>query len=123
MIRYSFFLAAALVVSGIAAAADRGDAELELAQAANAVQSAERDDAASYARPDLDEAHAMLGAAHDAFDSRDWTGSAMYAERAKLTGTLAGARSRQHRAEIATTEIERSVSTLRTQLGLPGDTP
>ena len=117
------FLAAALFVSANAMAADRGDAELELAQAENAVQSAERDDAARYAPGDLNEAHAMLLTAHDAYDSRAWNDSARYAERAKLSGVLAGARSRQQRADIATTEIERSVSTLRAQLGLPGGTP
>jgi len=117
------FLAAALFASGVAIAADRSDAEMQLAQAENAVQSAERDDAARYAVSDLDEARAMLRTAHVAYDSRAWTDSARYAERAKVSGVLAGARSRQQRAEIATTEIERSVSTLRDQLGLPGGTP
>lgn len=119
MKRYRFLLVAALAVSGAAAAAavDRDTAQLELTQAATAVQSAERDDAARYAPADLDEAHAMLDAAQNAADGRSWTDVAIYAERAKVTGDLASSRSRQHRAEAATAEIERSVDSLQHQLG------
>ena len=119
MKRYRLFLLAALAVSGAAAAAavDRDTATLELTQAATAVQTAERDDAARYAPADLDEAHAMLDSAQSAADGRNWTDVAIYAERAKVTGDLASSRSRQHRAEAATAEIERSVDSLQHQLG------
>lgn len=116
MKRYRFLLVAMLAVSGVAAAVDRDTAQLELSQAATAVQSAQRDDAARYAPADLDEATAMLDSAQTAAGGRDWTDVALYAERAKVTGDLASSRSRQHRAEAATAEIERSVDSLRRQL-------
>ena len=117
MTRYRFPLLAALAVSGAAAAVDHDTAQLELTQAVTAVQSAERDDAARYAPADLDEAHAMLDSATRAADRRNWDDAALYAERAKVTGDLASSRSRQQRAEAATAEIERSVDSLRRQLG------
>lgn len=117
MNRYRYLLFAALAVSGAAAAVDHDTAQLELSQAVTAVQTAERDDAAQYAPTDLDEAHAMLDSAQSASDTRDWDSTAMYAERAKLSGDLASSRSREHRAENATAEIERSVAALRTQIG------
>jgi Domain of unknown function (DUF4398) len=119
MKRYRLFLLAALAVSGaaVAASVDRDTATLELTQAVTAVQTAERDDAARYAPADLDEAHAMLDSAQGAADGRNWTDVAIYAERAKVTGDLASSRSRQHRAEAATAEIERSVDSLQHQLG------
>lgn len=107
-------LAAALAsaCSG-AQAIDRDDAQAELAQATTAVQAAERDDAARYAPRDLDEAHAMLDTALRAVDARAWTDVAIYSERAKVSGDLASARSRQQRAEAATAEIRRSVDALQ----------
>jgi hypothetical protein len=110
-------LAVALSVSGTAFAVDHDTANLELTQAVTSVQNAERDDAARYAPADLDEAHTMLDSAQGAANSRNWTDTALYAERAKVSGDLASARSRQHRAETATAEIERSVDTLRHQIG------
>ena len=98
---------------GLVQAIDRDDAQVELAQATTAVQAAERDDAARHAPADLDEAHAMLGTALRAADARAWTDVAIYAERAKVSGDLASARSRQRRAEAATAEIRRSVEALR----------
>jgi hypothetical protein len=103
--------------NAIAASVDRDTAELELTQAITAVQAAERDDALRYATAELDEAHAMLASAQRAADARDWTAAATFAERAKVSGDLASARSRQHRAEAATAEIQESVDTLREQLG------
>jgi len=111
-----FLIAAAFAVCASAKAADRRDAELEMSQALTAVQTAEREDGARYAPADLNEAHAMLDNAQRAFDLRDWTGTAIYAERAKVSGDLTAARSRQHRAEVATAEIERSVDALHTRL-------
>jgi len=120
MNRYRFLLLAALLFAGTAVAIDRDDAQLELAQAINAVQSAERDDAARYAAAELDEAHAMLDSARRASDDRAWHDAATYAERAKVAGDLASARARQQRAEAATAEIKRSVDTLRVQLSTGG---
>ena len=59
----------------------------------------------------------VLLAARDAYDDREWTDSVLDAERAQADGDLAAARSRQHRAEAATAEIERSVEALRTEMG------
>jgi hypothetical protein len=110
-------LGALMASNAIAASVDRDTAELELTQAITAVQAAERDDALRYATAELDEAHAMLDSAQHAADARDWTAAATFAERAKVSGDLASARSRQHRAEAATAEIQESVDTLREQLG------
>ena len=117
MTKYRFLLLAALAMSGTAMAVDHDTAQLELTQATTSVQAAERDDAARYAPADLDEAHAMLDSAQHAADGRAWTDTAIYAERAKVAGDLASARSRQHRAESATAEIERSLESLRHQVG------
>ena len=115
--RNGFLFFAALAVSGTALAVDHDTATIELTQAVTAVQAAERDDAARYAPADLDQAHALLDSAQSASDGRDWTGVAIYSERAKVVGDLASSRARQHRAETATAEIQRSVDTLRQQLG------
>jgi|KBSMisStaDraftv2_1062788.scaffolds.fasta_scaffold173282_2 hypothetical protein len=115
--RYGVLFVAALAVSGTAAAVDHDTATLELTQAVTAVQSAERDDAARYAPADLDQAHALLDSAQSSADARNWTDAAMYSERAKVVGDLASSRARQHRAEAATAEIERSVDSLRQQVG------
>ena len=115
--RYGFLFVAALAVSGTAVAVDHDTATLELTQAATAVQAAERDDAARYAPADLDQAHALLDSAQSAADGRNWTDVAIYSERAKVVGDLASSRARQHRAEAATVEIERSVDSLRQQMG------
>jgi hypothetical protein len=115
-------LALALCVPAAAAVVDRGSAELELAQAMTAMQAAERDDAARYAPADYDEAGAMLDAARQASARGAWTELATYAERAKVAADLASAKARRQRAEAATAEIQRSVDTLRAQLG-PGGQP
>lgn len=101
-----------------AAALDRDDADQAMTQAATAVQSAERDDAAQFAAPDLATAHAMLEHAQAAYDGRHWTDAVLAAENAKVDADLAAARSRQHRAEEATAQVERSVDALRDELGL-----
>jgi hypothetical protein len=113
----SMLLASLVPICGSAQAIDRDDAQLELAQAATAVQAAERDDAARYAPADLAEAHAMLDNALHAADVRAWMDAAMYSERAKVNGDLASARSRQQRAEAATAEIQRGLDAL--QVGTP----
>ncbi|MGH8171721.1 MAG: DUF4398 domain-containing protein [Rhodanobacteraceae bacterium] len=113
---HALLMVAAFAVSTSAAAVDRRDAELELSQALTAVQAAEREDGARYAPGELGEAQGMLVSAQRAFDARAWTDTALYAERAKVSGDLTVARSRQHRAETATAEIERSVDALRVRL-------
>ena len=117
MPRILLALIASLAFSGRAFALDSSDADLALAQAERAVQAAERDDAARYAPADLATARALLLAARDAYDDREWTDSVLDAERAQADGDLAAARSRQFRAEAATAEIERSVEALRTEMG------
>jgi len=82
------------------------------------VQAAERADAAQYAAPDLATAHDMLNVAQAAYDHREWTHSVFAAENAKSDAVLASARSREQRAEDATAEVERTVQTLRDQLGM-----
>src|SRR5690348_17027821 len=113
----NLLLATLIPICGSAQAIDRDDAQLELAQAATAVQAAERDDAARYASADLAEAHVMLDNAMHAADVRAWTDVAIYSERAKVNGDLASARARQQRAEAATDEIQRGLDAL--QAGTP----
>jgi hypothetical protein len=122
-LRLLLLLIAALAMPGVAATVDRDTAQLELTQAITSVQAADRDDAATYAPGELDEARVMLDSAQAAADRRDWTSTAVYAERAKMAGDLAASRSRQHRAEAATAEIERNVETLRRQLTSYGGAP
>ena len=119
-IRY-LFVAALTMACGLAHAVDRDDAQMELAQATTAVQTAERDDAARYAPAYFDEARAMLDTAQRAADSHEWTDVAIYAEHAKVTGDLASARSRQHRAEAATAELQRSLDALHGELSAGGE--
>jgi len=119
--------AAALLLSLplVSFATDRRDAELAMTEANAAVESAERADAAQFAGADIGTAHDMLASAQNAYDHRDWTISIFDAENAKADADLAAARSRQLRAEEATAEVERSVRTLREQLGISstGDQP
>jgi hypothetical protein len=102
---------------------DRNDADTALAAASTAVQAAERGDASQYAGADLASAHDMLNIAQAAYDHRDWSESVFHAENAKADADLAAARSRQMRAEQATAQVERSVQSLRDQLGISGDRP
>ncbi|HEY6940259.1 DUF4398 domain-containing protein [Dokdonella sp.] len=118
MIRIAVTVALA-AAAGVVHAIDRDAAQRELAQAATAVQAAERDDAARYAPGDLGEAHAALDAAQRAADAREWTDAAYFAERAKVNGDLASARARQQRAEAATARIQRSIDTLQAEGGVP----
>ncbi|MBO9661453.1 DUF4398 domain-containing protein [Dokdonella sp.] len=121
MSRFPLLLSLLLVLyGGIAQAADRKDAELALAQASTAVQAARRDDAQTYAPADFATAQTTLNTSLEAFDARAWTNSLIYAERARVDGELAGARSRQVRAETAATELERSLDTLRAQVSAGG---
>lgn len=117
--RHAFVLLAALCC-GSAFAADRQEAEIALAQAETAMQSAVSADAASAAPIDLRSAEDNLVAARGAMERRKWTDSAMSAEKAKADADLAAARSRAKRATAATAEIEASVETLRRELGNGG---
>jgi hypothetical protein len=121
--RHAAALIGGLLLTGNAFAIDRDSAQRELSQAMGSVQTAERDDASRYAPSDLDEAHAMLDSARTADDARSWDDVAIYAERAKVAGDLASARARQHRAEAATSEIERSVDALRANMSTSGGAP
>lgn len=114
------FLLVLLSCGSTALAAERKDAELALAQASTAVQNAGRDDAATYAAAEFATAQAMLTAATEAFETRAWTRSAIYAERARVDGDLAAARGRQFRAEAAAAELERSLDSLRAQIPAGG---
>lgn len=113
--RYALILMAALALP--AYAADRGEAEVALAQAETAVQSAAAADASRDAPAEMRAAEDNLVAARGGFERRKWTDSAMSAEKAKADADLAAARSREKRAVAATGEIEASVATLRRELG------
>lgn len=104
-------------------AMDRKDADLAMAEAGASIESAERADSAQYAPTDLNTAHAMFATAQAAYDHRDWTESAFSADDAKADATLAAARSREHRAEAATDELETTVRSLREQVGISGGQP
>jgi hypothetical protein len=117
--------AALLAASPLAAfASDHQDADLAMTQAGTAIEGAERADAAQYASADLGNAHSMLASAQADYDHRHWTDAIIGAENAKADADLAAARSRELRAEQATAEVERSVRSLRDQLGISaGDQP
>ena len=117
--RYALLLLAALLC-GSAFAADRQEAEIALAQAETAVQSAVSADAASAAPINMRAAEDNLASARGAMERRNWTDSAMSSEKAKADADLAAARSREQRATAATAEIEASVTTLRRELGRGG---
>ena len=123
MHRHRFFLLATLLVSTSSIALDRDAALMELVQSINAVEVAQRDVAARYAPAEFDEARVMLDTARRASDGRDWLEAATYAERAKVAGDLASAKSRQQRAESATAEIQRSLDALRASLSTSGGGP
>ncbi len=101
-------------------ALDRKDAERAMTEGNAAVESAQRADAAQYAATDLNTAHDMLTNAQAAFDHHHWSDSVFSAENAKADADLATARSRQHRAEQSTAEVEQTVRSLREQLGIAG---
>lgn len=116
-------LALLAIAPMVAGAADRKDAELAMTEAATAVESAGRADAAQYANTEFATAQNMLTNAHAAYDDRHWTESIIDSENAKADANLAAARSRQHRAEATTAELERTVQTLRNQVGSTGGQP
>jgi len=113
-------LAAAMLLALplISHAQDRKDAELAMTEAGASIDAAERADAAQFASTDLATAHNMLANAQGAYDHHHWTDSVFNAENAKADANLASARSREQRAEQATAEVERSVATLREQMGI-----
>jgi uncharacterized protein YqfA (UPF0365 family) len=104
-------------------AMDRKDADLALAEAGSSIESAERGDAAQYAPTDLNTAHDMYATAQAAYDHHDWTESAFSADNAKADANLASARSREHRAEATTNELETTLRSLREQVGMSGGQP
>jgi len=106
-----------------AGAIDRKDAELALAEAGTSIEAAERADAAQYAATELDTAHDMYANAQAAYEHRAWTDSVFDSDNAKADANLASARSRQHRAEATTNELEATVRSLRDELGTTGGAP
>ena len=106
-----------------AGATDRKDADLALAEAGASVEAASRADAGQYAPDELNRAHDMLANAQAAYDHRAWTDSFLSSDSAKADANLAAARSRQHRAETTTAELETTVQSLRDQLGAAGGQP
>lgn len=106
-----------------ASAADRKDAELALVEAGSSVEAAERADAAQYASAELNTARDMIANAQAAYDHRAWTESFFDSDSAKADANLAAARSRQHRAEATTAQLETTVRSLREQLGAAGGQP
>lgn len=119
LIPTAILLALPLTVGAI----DRKDAEIALAEAGSSVEAAERADAGQYAPAELNSAHAMLASAQGAYDHRAWTDSFFNSDSAKADANLAAARSRQHRAEATTAELETTVRSLREQLGAAGGQP
>jgi hypothetical protein len=102
---------------------DRKDADLALAEAGASIDAAEHADAAQYAPTDLNTAHDMFAGAQAAYDHRNWTESAFAADNSKADANLAAARSREHRAEATTNELEQIVRSLREQMGVSGGQP
>ena len=123
MTRTLFAAALVLALPITANALDRKDAELALAEAGASIEAAEHADAAQYAPTELNTAHDMYAGAQAAFDHRNWTESAFAADNSKADANLAAARSREHRAEATTNELETTVRSLREQVGMSGGQP
>jgi hypothetical protein len=124
MLRGSCVLILLFALAPPARAGERDDAELALAQAAAAVQAAERADASLHAASETRMARDNLRIAEDAFGQRAWRDSAQAAEKAKLDADLATALTREQRATAARVDVEDGVRDLRLRLGLPaGGTP
>jgi len=102
---------------------ERTDAQVALADAGSAVEAAARADATHYATSEIESARAMFADAQDAFDHHHWVESVMDAESARVDANLAAARSRQHIAEAATEELDRTLQSLREQLNPTGEQP
>lgn len=102
------------------ALAGRQEAELALTQARSAVAAAERAGGVEAAPTDAANARALLSAAQGSYDDRDWTDAEHEAHRARADARLAEARARQVKAEVATSEIEAAVDTLRAELNRQG---
>lgn len=108
-------LVAALALSG-PAFAGRQDAELALTQARSAVAAAERAGAAQEAPQEFNTARDSLAQAQGSYDEREWDDAELESHRTRADARLAEARSRQHKAEAAATEIEAAIETLRAEL-------
>lgn len=121
--KYATALLLAAALPGIGQAATHEQAQLALERAHTAYESAQQADATRDAPAAMNTARNMLTAADGAWERRNWTDSWLNAEKATVDANLASARSRQVRAEMATTEIEASLNTVRAQLGLPTGVP
>lgn len=117
MLRGSCVLILLFALASTATAAERDDAELALAQAAAAVQAAERADANVHAASESRMARDNLRMAEDAFARRAWLESTQAAEKARLDADLATALTREQRAAAARIEVEDGVRDLRLRLG------
>lgn len=116
----TWILIAALALPGVAAAANRHDAELAMTAAQSALDAAERAGAAQFAMSDLTTARSGMAHAQGLANDRDWTDSMLASEKTRADAILAEARSRQARAEATTEEVEAAVRTLRIELGRVG---
>lgn len=117
MLRGSCVLILLFALASTATAAERDDAELALAQAAAAVQAAERADANVHAASESRMARDNLHMAEDAFARRAWLESTQAAEKARLDADLATALTREQHAAAARIEVEDGVRDLRLRLG------
>lgn len=113
-------LLAAVWSTAAFAASKEQEARVAIAQAETAIDAAENADASTYANLELRAARDNLTAARGASERRNWTDSALSAQKAAADAGLASARARQARATAATNEIEASLETLRQQLMQPG---
>ena len=102
---------------------DRKDADLAMAEAGASIQAAESADAAQSAPTDLNTAHDMFASAQADYDHHNWTDAAFAADNSRADANLAAARSREHRAEATTNELEQTVRSLREQVGASGGQP
>jgi hypothetical protein len=117
----ALILSIALALPGVAAAANRHEAELAMTAAQSALESAERAGAEQFASADLGNARNGMAHAQGLANDRDWTESMLASEKTRADAILAEARSRQARAEATTAEVEAAVRTLRVELDRAGD--
>ncbi|MDY6919140.1 MAG: DUF4398 domain-containing protein [Pseudomonadota bacterium] len=110
---------AALVLSaGLAGCSSMAPPTTELAQARSDVQNAQSEDADEYAGLALNEAQYKLKQAEKAMQEENYLEAKRLAEKAAADARLAGITARKERTKQALKEVNDSLDTLRSELGL-----
>ena len=99
-------ISSAAVLAAGCASTPAPTAQIESAQ--QAIDDAERAEAAKHASPEMSQARSKLGAANTAVQNKDMEQAARLAEEARVDAELASARTAAVKAQSANEEIRRS---------------